>query len=133
MYNPYSPFAAVVDNWADDPLLPDHPYNLLLNKKVHDLPWIISYVSGEGLYPGTGNYANISIFFKSLYTFTSDFYHDEHLEYINKHWNKVLPYILHYNDVVPDNRLDSVSQKIRDEYLKGKELNKDTYHLLIKV
>lgn len=72
-------------------------------------------------------------FCKLTSTFISDFYNDDHLEYINKHWNKVLPYILHYNDVVPDNRLDSVSQKIRDEYLKGQELSKDTYHLLIKV
>lgn len=59
LYNPYSPFAPVVDTWAKDPLLPDHPYNLLLNKKVQDLPWITSYVSSEGLYPGSGNFSII--------------------------------------------------------------------------
>ncbi|KAJ8961979.1 hypothetical protein NQ314_005760 [Rhamnusium bicolor] len=55
LYNPFSPFGVVVDVWATDPLLPEHPYKLLKNKKVQDLPWLSSYTSGEGLYPGSGN------------------------------------------------------------------------------
>lgn len=54
MYNPYSPFAPVVDTWAKEPLLPQHPYILLRDKHVHDIPWMITYVSAEGLYPGSG-------------------------------------------------------------------------------
>lgn len=54
LYNPFSPSAPVVDSWAKDPLLPDHPYNMLIKKKVQDLPWLVSYVAGEGLYPGSG-------------------------------------------------------------------------------
>lgn len=54
MYNPFSPFGVVVDSWAKQPLIPEHPYKILQNKKVLDVPWMISYVSEEGLYPGAG-------------------------------------------------------------------------------
>lgn len=44
-----------------------------------------------------------------------------------------MPYILHYNDVIPEKLLDNVSEKIRVEYLKGQRLTKQTFGLLIKV
>lgn len=55
LYNPFSPLGVVVDGqWAENPVLPDHPYNLLTQGKIQDLPWIISYTSAEGLYPAAG-------------------------------------------------------------------------------
>lgn len=63
----------------------------------------------------------------------SEFYRDDHLEYIEKNWNKILPYILHYNDVVPEGLLDIICQGIREEYMQGQKLTKQTFHLLIKV
>lgn len=55
------------------------------------------------------------------------------MDYIEKHWNKVVPSILHYDHAVPANLLDSVSQKIRDEYMEGKTLTKETFPLFIQV
>nr|AIY68319.1 putative beta-esterase [Leptinotarsa decemlineata] len=116
LYNPFSPFGVVVDkNWANDPFLEDHPYILLKNGYVQDLPWITPYVSSEGLYPG------------------SDFYSEEHMEYLNQNWNEIIPYILHYDDVVPSNLKDSISEKIKSEYLQSGNVTKDSFHMLVQM
>lgn len=44
----------VVDKWSNAPFLPEHPYVLLRNKKIQNLPWIFSNTESEGLYPGAG-------------------------------------------------------------------------------
>ncbi|KAJ8933689.1 hypothetical protein NQ318_008407 [Aromia moschata] len=54
LYNPFSPFGVVVDKWSNDPLLPMHPYKILKKKLVLDVPWIVSHVNSEGLYPAAG-------------------------------------------------------------------------------
>lgn len=54
LYNPFSPFGLVVDSWADDPVLPDHPYNLIVEGKAQEIPWIVSETNSEGLYPASG-------------------------------------------------------------------------------
>ncbi|KAJ8963016.1 hypothetical protein NQ317_005499 [Molorchus minor] len=111
----FSPFAVVVDTWATNPLLTDHPYQLLKNKKVKDLPWITSYVSAEGLYPA------------------SDFYYSHHLDYLDKNWNKIVPYILHYNDLFDGKEQDEVSQKIRERFLQDKRVDTETYASLVEL
>ncbi|VEN62745.1 unnamed protein product [Callosobruchus maculatus] len=114
LYNPFTVFGPVVDIWAPSPFIPDHPYTLLKEKKVQDLPWMISYVSGEGLYPG------------------SDFYDEEKLEYLEDNWNDLLPYILHYMDVIESENREHIGQKIRAQYLGNESLNKETYNRLIQ-
>lgn len=61
---PFSPFGVVVDKWSKNPVLPEHPYVLLRNGKVQDLPWIQSHAEREGLYPTAG-----SSFFIYVYSF----------------------------------------------------------------
>lgn len=57
LYNPFSPFGVAVDwQWAENPVLPDHPYVLLKDGKVLDLPWMVSFTKDEGLYPASGTY-----------------------------------------------------------------------------
>ncbi|XP_057659861.1 venom carboxylesterase-6-like [Diorhabda carinulata] len=115
LYNPFSPFALVVDSWAKDPIFPEHPLILLRKGLVKNLPWITSYTSSEGLYPG------------------SDFYFDEYLDYLDKRWNYIMPYILHYNDVVPASQLNQIGTKIRLEYLKNKEVGKRNFEKFIQI
>nr|CAI5867393.1 unnamed protein product [Callosobruchus analis] len=114
LYNPFTVFGPVVDIWTTDPFIPDHPFALLEEKKVQDLPWMISYVSEEGLYPG------------------SDFYDDEKLQYLEDNWNDLMPYILHYMDVIETEERELIGQKIRKQYLGDKKLNKITYNRLIQ-
>lgn len=40
--------------WASDPVLPEHPLELLRKKQIYDVPMIVSFVTSEGLYPGAG-------------------------------------------------------------------------------
>ncbi|CAH1134589.1 unnamed protein product [Ceutorhynchus assimilis] len=115
LYNPFSPLGVVVDGqWAKNPLLSDHPYNLLKQGKVLDLPWIISYTSAEGLYPAA--------------EFWSE---DQHLIDIDTKWNDIMPFVLHYNDSVDPELRDQVSQEIRKEYLGEKPVNRETYSALV--
>jgi bile salt-stimulated lipase len=116
LYNPFSPFGVVVDAWSPDPVLPDHPYNLLKAGKVADLPWITSYTSSEGLYPAADFYAN-----------------EEYLNDIDTRWNDLLPVILDYNYTLDSRLHNSVSKKIRDYYLGGKHVTRETFMDFVKI
>ncbi|CAH1119260.1 unnamed protein product [Phaedon cochleariae] len=115
LYNPFSPFGLVVDSWSSDPVLPIHPLKLLNDGKVQDLPLLISYTSAEGLYPA------------------SDFYNDELLEYLDIHWNEILPHILHYNNVIAEDKLNITSETIRLNYLGTRNLNKESYPEFVQI
>ncbi|XP_044261769.1 venom carboxylesterase-6-like [Tribolium madens] len=116
LYNPYTPFGPVVDSWAQDPVLPEHPYILIKKKKITDLPWLASYTSSEGLYPA------------------SDFYIDEqYLEDIDTRWNEIVPFILDYNYTVEPQLRDEVSQKIRKYYLGNKKVSRSTFMDFVKI
>lgn len=54
LYNPFSPFAPVVDKWSDKPFLSEHPLVMLKKKKMADVPCIFSFVNCEGMYPAAG-------------------------------------------------------------------------------
>lgn len=49
---PFSPFAVVIDGYSKNPFLPENPYQMLLKKKVADLPWLASMTRDEGIFPG---------------------------------------------------------------------------------
>ncbi|XP_072398062.1 venom carboxylesterase-6-like [Diabrotica undecimpunctata] len=115
LYNPFSPFGLVVDSWAEDPVFPEHPFLLLQKGLVQDLPWMISYTSSEGLYPA------------------SDFYFDEYTDYLDKRWDSIMPYILHYHESVPKYQMDKVSQKIRNEYLKKTPVSRRDFAKFVKI
>ena len=113
LYIPFSPFGIVVDSWSSDPVLPDHPYNLLKNKQVYDVPWIASFTNCEGLYPA------------------EEFYN--HLEEVDNRWNELVPLILDYNHTVKSHLKDEVSQKIRRHYLGTKKLSKSTFRDFVPI
>nr|QYA71950.1 carboxylesterase [Anoplophora glabripennis]QYA72001.1 carboxylesterase [Anoplophora glabripennis] len=116
LFNPFSPFAVVVDKWAEDPLIPDHPYQLLKKKLVHSVPWIASHVNSEGLYPA------------------AEFFSDEkYLDDIDKRWDDILPHILHYNETVNSEDIHAVNTKIRDYYLGDANVNKHTFGDLVQI
>jgi bile salt-stimulated lipase len=110
LYIPFSPFGIVVDSWSPDPVLPDHPYNLLKTKQLYDVPWMVSYTNAEGLYPA------------------DEFYGDEeYLKDIDTRWNELIPLILDYNYTVELRLHDEVSQKIRQHFLGEKKLSRTTF------
>ncbi|XP_022913129.1 venom carboxylesterase-6-like [Onthophagus taurus] len=116
LYNPISPFGVVIDGlWSKTPVLSDHPYTLLKNGQIEDLPLIFSQVGAEGLYPG------------------ADFLRNHSLKHLGENLNLLLPYILEYKDTADANDLDGVTQKIRNFYLGEKKLSEETFSLLIKM
>lgn len=116
LYNPFSPFGVVVDTWAKNPLLPEHPYQLLKKKLVYNVPWLISHVSSEGLYPAAE-------FFSSK----------EFLTDINRKWDDIVPHILHYNEVTDSKNLKEVNSKIRQRYLGNKTVTEESYGDLVQM
>jgi hypothetical protein len=69
MYNPFSPFGPTVETAGSTPFLTKHPVDLLLEGKVHDLPWITSATTEDGLYPAAGShwYSESGIFVIGLH------------------------------------------------------------------
>ncbi|KAL3274199.1 hypothetical protein HHI36_015615, partial [Cryptolaemus montrouzieri] len=115
LFNPFSPFALVIDKWSSDPVLPNHPLQLLKHGSVSDTPWISSHTSGEGLYPGY------------------DFYRSENLKYIDENWNEIIPHILHYNSTVKPSAKQSVTKKIREQYFGDNHISRNTFNQLVNM
>ncbi|KAF2896323.1 hypothetical protein ILUMI_09830, partial [Ignelater luminosus] len=116
LYNPFSPFGVVVDKWSSEPFLPEHPYILLRNGKVQDLPYIFSNVEAEGLYPA------------------ADFIGDpKHLDEINSRWNELMPHILDFHYTLKPQQQFAVLQEIRDFYFRGQPVYKSTFNILVKL
>ncbi|KAF7281688.1 hypothetical protein GWI33_004409 [Rhynchophorus ferrugineus] len=117
LYNPFSPFGVVIDGyWSKNPVLPDHPYKLLQQGKVYDVPWLISYTTSEGLYP------------------TADFYgNDEYLYQIDTEWNKIAPLILDYNNTVYPEWKDVVNDRIKDHYFGENQVTMNTFSIFVKL
>lgn len=116
MYNPFSPFGVVVDKWSPNPVLPEHPYFLLKNKRVQDVPWLASNVQAEGLYPAA--------------EFVAD---PTYLKEINAKWHELVPFILDFNHTVEASDRNVVLQRIRAEYLKDEPVNKETFLKVVDV
>nr|XP_022901990.1 venom carboxylesterase-6-like [Onthophagus taurus] len=114
LYNPFSPLGLVVEKAGKNKFLDQHPYVLLSNGKIHDLPWLTSLTSEEGLYPGADYVLK-----------------DHYLEDLESKWNEFAPFVLDYFYSIPPERLDQVSQIIKKEYLGDKPISKDTYKELI--
>lgn len=114
LYNPFSPFGAVVDSWSSNPVLPEHPLILIRKGKVANYPWIVSWTNSEGLYPG------------------SDFY-QEHIPYIDQNWNELLPAILDYNHTLKVELHNEISQRIRKKYLGNQAITKSNFMDLIRI
>ncbi|GJQ74843.1 Est-6 [Trypoxylus dichotomus] len=116
LYNPFSPFGVVVDKFSKNPILPEHPLSLIKKAQFKSKPVIFSSVESEGLYPA------------------ADFIRQaRYFDELNLNWNKLIPFILDFNNTIPASERDNVSEKIRNFYLQDKAINKDTFPILIKV
>jgi carboxylesterase type B len=110
LFNPYSPFAVVVEPKSETAFLTDHPKNLLEKGNFKNLPWMLSQTQNEGLYPA------------------SEFYNDEYLKTINEKWVELAPFLLDFNGTsTNENRKSQMSRKIRKFYLGNSPISKDTF------
>lgn len=116
LYNPFSPFAPSVEPNLPGSFLAKNPVDYISSGEVRKLPWLVSTVHSEGLYPA------------------AEFLREkEYLPHLDENWNELLPHILHYNDSVRPQRRDIVSQLIRKHYLKGAKLDESTFTKFVDV
>ncbi|KAF2900142.1 hypothetical protein ILUMI_06060 [Ignelater luminosus] len=116
LFNPFSPFGLVVEKGGKNPFLPDYPYALLQRGEVQDLPWITSVTSHEGLYPA------------------ADYALKEHyLPDLEKRWEELAPYVLDYWSSVPSEMQASVAQKIKEYYLHGRSISRESFPELVQM
>ncbi|XP_031331977.1 venom carboxylesterase-6-like [Photinus pyralis] len=116
LYNPFAPFGVVIEKTGANPFLTDHPYVLLSQGKVQDLPWITSVTCDEGLYPGA-DYA----------------VKDHYLPDLERRWEELASAILDYNHTLPAELHTSTARKVKEYYLKGKPIGAGTYNQLIQM
>ncbi|KAF5304028.1 hypothetical protein FQA39_LY01813 [Lamprigera yunnana] len=98
---PIVPFGPVIEKTSKTAFLTKHPYLLLKKGKVHDIPWITSGTTDEGL-----------LVLKFL-NFT--------LEDVENNWNHDLPFIFDYYSKVKEADKATVAERIKEFYI-----NKDT-------
>ncbi|KAF5304023.1 hypothetical protein FQA39_LY01808 [Lamprigera yunnana] len=99
---PLSPFGPVVEKKSKTAFLTKNPYSLLKQGAVHDVPWVSSATTDEGLL---------------IFMFLKD-----QLKTLEDKWNENLPYILEFHDKVDDSDKSPVSEKIKDFYKSGDAL-----------
>jgi len=116
LYNPYSPVAPVVDKASKNPFLPENPYKMMIDGNINDVPWIVSVTTSEGLYPAAD------------YMVKENFLPD-----LEKRWDELAPYIMHYMHTISDDKKTEVSEKIKQYYLKGEPISKKTYPELVQM
>ncbi|XP_023310995.1 venom carboxylesterase-6-like isoform X3 [Anoplophora glabripennis] len=105
---PIAPFAPVVEKGSKNAFLDAKPYQLLKEGKVHDVPWITSYTTGEGLLL-TG------VLWQKL---------DE----VDEKWVEILPYLLDCNETLPVSERETVAKELLDYYLgPGEKISKNNY------
>ncbi|XP_022900260.2 venom carboxylesterase-6-like [Onthophagus taurus] len=107
---PFSPFAPIIEHHHPGAFLDKHPYELLLQGKVQDLPWLVGFSREDGIFPA------------------GVYYHD--MDMVNEDWLNFAPHFLDYNFTAPYHQKDLISTKIKEKYSNGKSI---TYHDLIKI
>ncbi|XP_022907877.2 venom carboxylesterase-6-like [Onthophagus taurus] len=115
-FYPYSPIGVTIEEPMKDSYLPDHPISLLSKKAFHDLPWINTYTSEEGLYPGL--------------EFIGE---PKHLEELEEKWNELAPLVFDYNYTVSKDDMEKVSKDIKKVYFKDKAVSKDSFRDLVAI
>jgi carboxylesterase type B len=116
LYNPFSPFGVSVEKDHDGAFLIEQPLKSLKKGNIRKVNWILTQVQDEGLYPA------------------SEFYDDNNLKTINDQWMSLAPFLFDYNSTTDDQDFkNSLSKKIRKNYLQNKVISKETFPELLQV
>ncbi|KAJ8962410.1 hypothetical protein NQ317_013771 [Molorchus minor] len=111
---PFSPFAPVIEKPSKNAFLTEDPYLMLKQKRVLDVPWIVSICADEGLLPTAWFYSNP--------------------QEIDKIWAETAHYTLDYNDTVLVSSPGDVAQEIRDFYLGvGEPITRENFDKLTQM
>ncbi|XP_074042110.1 carboxylic ester hydrolase-like [Leptinotarsa decemlineata] len=113
---PFSPFGPVIERGPEERrFLPHHPYKLLKEGKINDVPWVTSNARDEGIYP--------TVFFVVTNT----------LGELDSRWNEIMPYVLDIQDTVKEELKMNVVTKVRKHYLGDEHISENNKYSLIRM
>ena len=117
LYNPFSPFAVVVEKPNDHAFLLEFPSKLLEKGDIYKAPWIASATKDEGLYPGA--------------EFVSK---AEYIPEIAANWQTLAQYILDFNGTFASQEEKTrVSEEIKLQYFEKREITSENFQDLSRV
>jgi carboxylesterase type B len=117
LYNPFSPLGLVVEPVHESAFISEDPRIVLKNGKFSHRPWLFTQVKDEGLYPGAEFYSK-----------------EEFLDEIDRNWESIAPYILHYNDDTDNHdKLATASRMIRNFYMADDRICRKNFKAFINV
>ncbi|KAI4457910.1 carboxylic ester hydrolase [Holotrichia oblita] len=95
---PFSPFGPVVEIDHKGAFLTEHPYTMLVNGQIADIPWITSVTEREGIYPAA-------------------FFADQ-MDQVDKEFEEIALHVLDFNYTISEIEKASISKKIKGYYFK---------------
>lgn len=111
LYNPFSPVGVVVESPSESAFLTNFPTNLLKEGNFKKLPWIMSQVEDEGLYPA------------------AEFYNEVHLQVVDERWDELSPFLNDYNFTSDDSDQKlKWSKGIRKFYFGDEKISNGTFN-----
>jgi len=117
LFAPFSPLGLVIEGEKEGAFLTKHPYELITEGNVYDVPWIVTASSAEGLYP----VAEMPL-------------DDKNFDKLDEEWKYLAPYLLHYSDAVADDKQkDFVSKEVREFYFGNDKITKKNFDKLIEL
>lgn len=116
LYNPFTPFGPVIEPPSATAFISESPLALIERGETANVPWLVSQVADEGVYPA-GEFAM----------------DDGYIFQLNKNWEKIAPHVLDFNWTVPMIDHKAISREIRRFYLNQRTISRQTLPTLIKI
>ncbi|KAF7267656.1 hypothetical protein GWI33_019145 [Rhynchophorus ferrugineus] len=110
---PFNIFGPVIEPRSENAFISEHPYKIMENGNIYDVPWITSNTKDEGLFP-----VGFILWLKKL-------------RLLDEQWYDIMPYIIETNNKLDKNTEHDVLSKIKTFYFKDKPLTEENIHSLI--
>uniref|UniRef100_A0A6P7FTY1 Carboxylic ester hydrolase n=1 Tax=Diabrotica virgifera virgifera TaxID=50390 RepID=A0A6P7FTY1_DIAVI len=107
-------FGPVIEK-GENPFLADHPYKLIKEGKINDVPWITSNVKDEGIFP------------------TGFFVMNHVMSVFEENWNDVIIYMLDLYDTVNEYDKLKVAKATRKYYYGNKAVTENNPYSMVRI
>ena len=110
MYNPFSPFSAVIEAPSETAFITESPLSYLESGKFKTIPWLLSQTHDEGLYPA------------------AEFAETQKLNVVNDRWLELAPSILDFDGAIADDETKMRwSIEIKNKYFDSNLISLETF------
>ncbi|CAG9837941.1 unnamed protein product [Diabrotica balteata] len=107
-------FGPVVEK-GENPFLPDHPYKLIKEGRINDVPWITSNVKDEGIFP------------------TAFFVMNHIMSLFEEKWNDIIIYLCDLYDTVDESDKVTVAKALRKYYYGNKAVTEKNAYSMVRL